>query len=120
MNCIYVLYYLQPLSSGNVTHPCNSRYLGKIFLHTDHNHMEYLYNITLRTDYQYKQHSKCQTTGNSFVIPVVARKRILYIKDTLTPFGDHILNTLCLEYRDIASSGNMIYCSGQYSPIFMQ
>jgi hypothetical protein len=40
-----VLYYPPPLASGNITHPCNSRYLGKIFLYIDHNHMEYLYNI---------------------------------------------------------------------------
>lgn len=33
------------LASGNITHPCNSRYLGKIFLYIDHNDMEYLYNI---------------------------------------------------------------------------
>jgi hypothetical protein len=34
-----------PLASGNIPHPCNSRYLGKIFLYIDHNHMEYLYII---------------------------------------------------------------------------
>jgi hypothetical protein len=49
LNCIIhsmdVLYYRPPLASGNITHLCNSRYLGKIFLYIDHNHMEYLYNI---------------------------------------------------------------------------
>ena len=45
LNCMDVLYYPPPLASGNITHPCNSRYLGIIFLYTDHNHMEYLYNI---------------------------------------------------------------------------
>ena len=49
LNCIIhsmdVLYYPPPLASGNITHLCNSRYLGKIFLYIDHNHMEYLYNI---------------------------------------------------------------------------
>jgi hypothetical protein len=27
-----VLYYPPPLASGNITHPCNSRYIGKILL----------------------------------------------------------------------------------------
>jgi hypothetical protein len=27
-----VLYYPPPLASGNITHPCKSKYLGKIFL----------------------------------------------------------------------------------------
>jgi hypothetical protein len=30
-----------------ITNPCNSRHIGKIFLYIDHNHMEYLYNISL-------------------------------------------------------------------------
>ena len=34
-----------PLASWNITHPCNSRYLGKMFLYIDHNHMDCLYNI---------------------------------------------------------------------------
>jgi hypothetical protein len=34
----------------NTWHPCNSRYLRKIFLYIVHNHMEYLYNII----YSYK------------------------------------------------------------------
>ena len=46
LNCMDVLYYPPPLASGNITHSCNSRYFGKIFLYIDHNHMEYLYNIT--------------------------------------------------------------------------
>ena len=45
LNCMDVLYYPPPLAWGNITHPCNSRYLGKIFLYIDHNHMEYLYII---------------------------------------------------------------------------
>jgi len=28
LNCMDVLYYPPPLASGNITHPCNSRYLG--------------------------------------------------------------------------------------------
>jgi len=32
------------MASGNATRPCNSSYLGKIFLYIDHNHMKYLYN----------------------------------------------------------------------------
>ena len=39
-----VLYYPPPLASGNLTHPCNSRYRGKILLYIDHIHIEYLYN----------------------------------------------------------------------------
>jgi hypothetical protein len=31
LNCMDVLYYPSPLASGNITHPCNSRYCGKIF-----------------------------------------------------------------------------------------
>jgi len=34
------------LKSDNITHPCNSMYIGKIFLYIDHSHIEYLYNIT--------------------------------------------------------------------------
>ena len=45
LNCMDVLYYPPSLASGNITHPCNSRYFVKIFLYNDHNHMEYLYNI---------------------------------------------------------------------------
>ena len=45
LNSMDVLYYPPPLASGNIPHPCNSRYLGKIFLYIDHNHMEYLYII---------------------------------------------------------------------------
>ena len=30
LNCMDVLYYRPPLASGNITHPCNSRYLGRI------------------------------------------------------------------------------------------
>jgi len=44
---MYLLYCPPPLTSGYITHPCNSGYLGKIFLYIDHNHMEYLYNIWL-------------------------------------------------------------------------
>jgi hypothetical protein len=44
-NCMDVLYCPPPLASGNTTHPCNSGYLGKIFLYIDHKHMECLYNI---------------------------------------------------------------------------
>ena len=43
LNCMDVLYYTQPLASGNVAYPYNSRYLGKILFYIDHNHMEYLY-----------------------------------------------------------------------------
>ena len=45
LNCMDMLYCTPPLASGNIMHPCNSRYLWKIFLYIDHNHMEYLYNI---------------------------------------------------------------------------
>jgi hypothetical protein len=43
--CMDVLYCPPPLASGNITHPCNSRYLGKTFLYIDHHHMECLHNI---------------------------------------------------------------------------
>ena len=50
-----VLHYYPPLASGNITHPCNSRHLGKIFLYIDHNHMEYLYIITFMVLYSIKK-----------------------------------------------------------------
>ena len=50
-NCMDVLYFPPPLASGNIAHPCNSRYLEKIFLYIDHNHMEYLYNIHIHYIY---------------------------------------------------------------------
>jgi hypothetical protein len=31
LNCMDVLYYSTPLASGNITHPCNSRYLCRLF-----------------------------------------------------------------------------------------
>ena len=43
--CMSVLYCPPPLASGNITHRCNSRYLGKIFLYIDHHHMECLHYI---------------------------------------------------------------------------
>jgi hypothetical protein len=46
-----VLHYPPPLASDNITHPCNSRYLEKIFSYIDHNHMEYLYIITFMVLY---------------------------------------------------------------------
>ena len=53
LNCMDVLYYPPALASGNITHPCNSRYHGKIFLYIDHTHMEYLYIIILVIYIQY-------------------------------------------------------------------
>ena len=47
LNCMDVLYCPPPFASGNITHPCNSMYLGKIFLYIDLNHMEYLYIILI-------------------------------------------------------------------------
>ena len=43
--CMDVLYCPPPLASGNITHPCISRYLGKILLYIDHHHMESLHTI---------------------------------------------------------------------------
>ena len=37
-----VLYFSTPTAEGNITHPCNSRYRGKMFLFIDHSHIEYL------------------------------------------------------------------------------
>ena len=42
LNCMDVLYCPTPTAEGNITHPCNSRYRGKMFLFIDHNHIEYL------------------------------------------------------------------------------
>jgi hypothetical protein len=42
LNCMDVLYCPTPTAGGNITHPCNSRYRGKMFLFIDHNHIEYL------------------------------------------------------------------------------
>jgi hypothetical protein len=77
----------------NTWHPCNSRYLRKIFLYIVHNHMEYLYNIIY--SYKYlesnlikhchmifihslgqplivRSHSKVhRSQGNSHVFPII-------------------------------------------------
>jgi len=42
LNCMDVLYCLTPTAEGNIRHPCNSRYRGKMFLYIDHSHIEYL------------------------------------------------------------------------------
>ena len=38
LNCMDVLYCLTPTAEGNITHPCNSRYRGKMFLYIDQSH----------------------------------------------------------------------------------
>jgi hypothetical protein len=40
LNCLDVLYY--STAEANITHPCNWRYIGKMFLYIDHSHIEYL------------------------------------------------------------------------------
>jgi hypothetical protein len=42
LNCMDVLYCPTSTAEGNITHPCNSRYRGKMFLYIDHGHIEYL------------------------------------------------------------------------------
>ena len=42
LNCMDVLYCPTSTVEGNITHPCNSRYRGKMFLYIDHSHIEYL------------------------------------------------------------------------------
>jgi hypothetical protein len=42
LNCMDVLYCPTPTVEGNKTHPCNSRYRGKMFLYIDPSHIEYL------------------------------------------------------------------------------
>jgi hypothetical protein len=42
LNCMDVLYCLTPTAECSITHPCNSRYRGKMFLYIDHSHIKYL------------------------------------------------------------------------------
>ena len=78
LNCMDVLYY-------PITHPCNSRYWGKIFLYMNHNHMEYLYNLLspIHNKMIMKQCDKNQMFAY-----------FLFFGDTLTlndiPYGGHV------------------------------
>ena len=38
LNGMDVLYCLTPMAEGNITHPCHSRYRGKMFLYIDKSH----------------------------------------------------------------------------------
>ena len=42
LNCMDVLHFTAPTAEGNITHPCNSKYRGKMFFYIDHSHIEYL------------------------------------------------------------------------------
>jgi len=40
-------YIINNFLASNITHPCNSRYQGKMFLYIDHSHIEYLLDYIL-------------------------------------------------------------------------
>jgi hypothetical protein len=85
-------YYPPTLASGNITHPCNSRYLGKIFLYIEHNHMEYIYIINSR---------KLKPQNNWFRVRVMVfnatfnnisvrwRRSVLLVEETGVPGEKH-------------------------------
>ena len=85
LNCMDVLYYHPPLASGKITHPCNSRYHGKIFLYIIYSykylesdlikHCHVIFIDSLGQPLITRSHSKVQRSrGNPKEIPTWASR----------------------------------------------